>query len=65
MKLQHRTNSDYVTSGGGRSIPVTSTTDAIKFICLLINLLGVYVKSLDVDYFLRCQAHSNNIDEMV
>ena len=40
----HRTSYDYVRSGGGRLIPVTSNTESLKYICVSINFPDSWLK---------------------
>ena len=41
-----RTSSGSIISGSGRPIPDTSTTDALKYLCISINFLVSWFKSL-------------------
>ena len=39
----HATCSDYVSSGGGRPLPYGSTTDALKPLCNILNLIDIWL----------------------
>ena len=58
-ETSHKKSLDYVRSGGGRPIPDTSNTDALKPLCIIINFMYSGLKSLEVHYAWSCQECSN------
>ena len=49
MKLKKRTGPDSVSSGYGRTISDTSTTDYLKYPCAVFDLCYSWLKSIEVD----------------
>ena len=50
-ETEKRTNYDSVISGGENPITDTSTTDALKYICVIIEFINSWLKSLEVYYY--------------
>ena len=44
------TSSYYMMSRGGRHIPVTSTTDSLKYLFITINFLDSWLKPLEDNF---------------
>ena len=53
-----------MSSGCGRPIPDTSTTDSPKPMCIGIYFINSWFKPLEVDYYWRCQDYPYNINEL-
>ena len=54
-----------MSSGYGRTITATSTTDALKYLWINIDFLNSQLKALEVNYTWNFQYYSNKMNQLI
>ena len=53
---------DYFNSRCGRTIPEKFTTGPLKYPCISINFINLWLKSIDIYYVWSSQSYSNTMN---